>query len=53
MSLIDGRLLAILRCTVCRSEVVEDEPESRLVCTACGRAYPVEDGIPDMLPPDE
>jgi len=24
--------------------------ENRLVCTECGRVYPIEDGIPNMLP---
>jgi uncharacterized protein YbaR (Trm112 family) len=24
----------------------------RLCCPACNEAYPIEDGIPNMLPPD-
>jgi uncharacterized protein YbaR (Trm112 family) len=24
----------------------------RLVCTECEEAYPIEDGIPNLLPPD-
>ena len=23
-----------------------------LVCSECGEAYPIEDGIPNLLPPD-
>ena len=23
-----------------------------LTCTECGEAYPIEDGIPNLLPPD-
>ena len=23
-----------------------------LVCTECGEVYPIEDGIPNLLPPD-
>jgi uncharacterized protein YbaR (Trm112 family) len=23
-----------------------------LVCTECGESYPIEDGIPNLLPPD-
>jgi SAM-dependent methyltransferase len=38
-----------LRCPVCRGTL---EGEAALVCTSCGRAYPVEDGIPRMLSPD-
>ena len=53
MSLISPTLLDILRCPVCHSTVVEDEPGSALVCTGCGRRYPVIDGIPDMVVPDE
>jgi len=26
--------------------------EGRLVCTNCGEVYPIEDGIPNLLPPD-
>lgn len=53
MTLIDPWLLGILRCPVCREPVTEDVEESVLVCTGCGERYPVEDGIPNMLPPDE
>jgi len=31
----------------------EDEViEGRLVCTECGEEYPIEEGIPNLLPPD-
>ncbi|WP_335999440.1 methytransferase partner Trm112 [Halorientalis halophila] len=26
--------------------------DGRLVCTECGEEYPIEDGIPNLLPPD-
>ena len=26
--------------------------EGLLVCTECGEIYPIEDGIPNLLPPD-
>lgn len=31
----------------------EDEIiEGTLVCTECGEEYPIDDGLPDLLPPD-
>ena len=30
----------------------EEILEGRLVCEDCGEAYPIEDGIPNLLPPD-
>ncbi|PSP46993.1 hypothetical protein BRC75_10995 [Halobacteriales archaeon QH_7_69_31] len=30
----------------------EEILEGRLVCVDCGEAYPIEDGIPNLLPPD-
>lgn len=49
MALIDPLLMEILVCPVEKADLIEDEPASRLVCTICGRRYPVEDGIPVML----
>jgi uncharacterized protein YbaR (Trm112 family) len=45
--LIDKELLEILACPVCKTKVREEG--DRLVCTECGRRYPVRDGIPIML----
>lgn len=42
-------LLAILVCPVDYAPVRQEG--SALVCTACGTVYPIEDGIPNMLPP--
>lgn len=49
MTLIDPELAAILVCPVDRSDLTEDEATSHLVCSECGRRYPVRDGIPVML----
>ncbi|MBM4237408.1 MAG: Trm112 family protein [Euryarchaeota archaeon] len=55
------RLLTILACPVCKHhplelEVVkEDEKEiveGKLRCPKCQIDYPIEDGIPNMLPPE-
>lgn len=44
-------LLDILACPICKAEV-ELKDEDLLVCKKCGTEYPIEDGIPNMLPPD-
>ncbi len=46
-STISEELLALLVCPVDKEPVRADG--DHLVCTACGRKYPVEDGIPNML----
>ncbi|MCC6314406.1 MAG: Trm112 family protein [Thermomicrobiales bacterium] len=43
-------LLAILVCPVDKAPL-RQEPGT-LICTKCGRQYPVEDGIPNMLTSD-
>jgi len=43
-------LLDILACPLCKAAVrLEDD---WLVCTACGRRYPIREGIPAMRPED-
>jgi hypothetical protein len=44
---IDRELLEILACPVDKSPVREEG--DRLVCSRCGRRYPVRDDIPVML----
>ena len=48
MTPVPEELVAILVCPVCH-HAVRSEGEV-LVCTGCGRRYPVRDGIPVMLP---
>ncbi len=44
---IDKELLDILACPICKADVkLEGE---KIVCTGCGRKYPIKDGIPVML----
>ena len=45
--MIDKELLDILACPVCKSEVFQDG--NFIICSKCGRRYPVKDGIPVML----
>lgn len=52
-------LLDIICCPVCKSDLkLEDSREENdeiisgyLVCEKCGNRYPIEDGIPNLLPP--
>ncbi|WP_235856195.1 methytransferase partner Trm112 [Methanolobus halotolerans] len=53
-------LMEILACPVCKGDLVlniekEDEKEvisGTLYCSVCNEYYPIEEGIPNMLPPD-
>ena len=46
--MIDKELLEILACPACKSQV-ELRDNKKIVCTKCGRRYPIRDGIPVML----
>ena len=54
-------LLDILRCPVCKGPLTlavdrqtEREIETgTLACRRCSVAYPIVDGIPDLLPPED
>jgi uncharacterized protein YbaR (Trm112 family) len=54
-------LMDILRCPEDKAELeLEDDErdddgeviEGTLVCTDCGERYPIDDGIPNLLPAD-
>ncbi len=45
--MLDKELLDILACPACRSEVRQSGDE--ILCTGCGRRYPIQDDIPVML----
>ncbi|MFO7299677.1 MAG: Trm112 family protein [Actinomycetes bacterium] len=53
MSLIDPLLAGILVCAADHGRLEEDSAGSRLICAACGRSYPVRDGIPVMILDEE
>jgi len=54
-------LLDILRCPVCRGKLTltvaaregTEIVRGNLACPKCPADYPIEDGIPNLLPPDE
>ncbi|WP_435349480.1 methytransferase partner Trm112 [Haloarchaeobius sp. HRN-SO-5] len=53
-------MMDILCCPMDKGELeltVETEDETEIVsgtltCTECGETYPIEEGVPNMLPPD-
>ncbi|MFP8952216.1 methytransferase partner Trm112 [Natrialbaceae archaeon A-arb3/5] len=54
-------LLEILCCPLDKHELELEDAEydgedeivsGTLVCSECGERYPIEDGIPNLLPPD-
>jgi uncharacterized protein YbaR (Trm112 family) len=54
-------LMEILCCPVCKGDLGLDVRkkdgdeivDGTLTCQKCGNVYPIEDGIPNLLPPDE
>ena len=54
-------LMDILVCPVCKGELeltVEEENDTEVVtgslyCRKCDHRYPIEDTIPNLLPPDQ
>ena len=54
-------LVEILRCPVCRGELSltvrskdgDEIVQGTLACAKCRVDYPIDDGIPDLLPPNE
>lgn len=52
--------MEILACPICKGELVlnvveENEEEvisGTLYCSACKESYPIDEGIPNLLPPD-
>jgi len=53
-------LMQILVCPKCKGELRLEETtrdgdevtSGRLDCAACKQSYPIEDGIPNLLPPE-
>lgn len=45
--MIDKELLEILACPLCKTSVTLEN--DKIVCTNCGRRYPIRDDIPIML----
>ena len=46
---VDPKLLEILACPLCKTEVKPTADGAGLVCRSCRRRYPIVDDIPIML----
>jgi uncharacterized protein YbaR (Trm112 family) len=46
---IDAKLLEILACPLCKTEVRLTQDGTGLLCNTCHRRYPIVDDIPIML----
>ncbi|MEK6748175.1 MAG: Trm112 family protein [Pseudomonadota bacterium] len=45
----DGKLLSILVCPICKGPLAYDKANQELICKADRLAYPIRDDIPVML----
>lgn len=53
-------LMEILACPMCKSELtltIDEEQDDEVIrgtlfCAKCNERYPIEDSIPNLLPPD-
>ena len=52
-SAFDPLWLELLACPLCRGPLTALEAPERLRCEACPRDWPIVDGIPDLVPPDD
>jgi len=46
---LDPQLLELIACPACHATLAVDEERNELLCSGCGLAYPVRDGIPVLL----
>ncbi len=44
-------LFDILTCTLCKADLEYSKDKKGLVCCNCGAKYPIQEGIPNLLPP--
>ncbi len=45
----DGKLLDILACPLCKGPLVYKKTEAELICKPCRLGFPIKDDIPVML----
>jgi len=47
--MIDDELKAMLVCPACKGDLLYEADDTRIICRACRKVFPVRDGIPVML----
>jgi uncharacterized protein YbaR (Trm112 family) len=47
--MVSSDLLQMLACPACHGELSPAEGDVKLLCRACGLAFPVQNGIPVLL----
>ena len=50
---IPRHLYNILACPLCKSDIRYSKDKKSLICIKCKTVYPIENGIPNLLPPDQ
>ena len=45
-------LFDILACPLCKADLEYTPNKKGLICSNCSQKYPIEDGIPILLPPE-
>ena len=46
-------LFDILACPLCKADLEYTKDKKGLVCSNCGAKYPIDDGIPVLLPKEK
>ena len=46
-------LFDILACPLCKGDLEYTKDKKGLVCSKCGTKYPIDNGIPILLPPNK
>ena len=46
-------LFDILACPLCKADLEYTKGKKGLLCSKCGEKYPIREGIPVLLPPNE
>jgi len=46
------KLLEVLACPICKTNLIYKKTENKLVCEKCSREYNIKNGVPIMLVTD-